>query len=58
MQPSQDLLQQARAEHESHLQTCRQCRADGVPCTAAEHLRRLHNNLARQARSVAGTRAL
>lgn len=51
MQSSYDPLQQARVDHEEHLRACRQCRADGVPCAAAKHLRRLANNLVRQARN-------
>lgn len=49
MDSSYDSLQQAREEHETHLRTCRQCGADGVPCPVAKHLRRRYNNLARRA---------
>ncbi|MGW1540007.1 hypothetical protein ACWCPM_07035 [Streptomyces sp. NPDC002309] len=43
-----DALQQARADHEQHVRTCRQCHADTVPCAVAKHLLRLYNNARRQ----------
>ncbi|WP_320780542.1 hypothetical protein [Streptomyces sp. CRN 30] len=49
MDNAYDPLRQAREEHEAHLRSCRQCDADGVPCPAAKHLRRMYNNLARRA---------
>ncbi|MGC9380707.1 hypothetical protein [Streptomyces sp. MH13] len=49
MKQSYDRLEQARADYEHHLRTCRQCAADGVKCPAAKHLRRLYNNLLRTA---------
>ncbi|MFI6208162.1 hypothetical protein ACIBAI_17455 [Streptomyces sp. NPDC051041] len=50
MQPLQDRPDQAADEYETHLRTCRQCGADGRPCSVAKYLRRVHNNLARAAR--------
>ncbi len=48
--PSQgDALQQARADYEEHMRTCRQCNADTVPCAVAKHLLRLYNNARRSA---------
>lgn len=49
MNPSYDRLEQAREDYEHHLQTCRQCEADGAKCPVAKHLRRLYNNLLRSA---------
>ncbi|MGN9760061.1 hypothetical protein [Streptomyces sp. SD31] len=46
--PSQgDALQQTRTDYEHHMQTCRQCHADTVPCAVAKHLLRLYNNARR-----------
>ncbi|GGL93586.1 hypothetical protein GCM10010129_41820 [Streptomyces fumigatiscleroticus] len=49
MQHSSSPLDQARASYEDHLDTCRQCAADAVPCAVAKHLRRVYNNLGRAA---------
>ncbi|WP_167366209.1 hypothetical protein [Streptomyces caeruleatus] len=42
-----EALQQALADYEHHLRTCRQCHADAVPCAVAKHLLRLYNNARR-----------
>ncbi|WP_328419856.1 hypothetical protein [Streptomyces sp. NBC_00443] len=47
MSSQTDALQQARADYEHHMQTCRQCYADSVPCPVAKHLLRLYNNTRR-----------
>jgi phosphoribosyl-dephospho-CoA transferase len=48
--PSQDdAVQQARADYEHHVRTCRQCHTDAAPCAVAKHLLRLYNNARRGA---------
>ncbi|MDF3299176.1 hypothetical protein [Streptomyces tropicalis] len=48
--PSQgDALQQARADYDQHMGSCRQCHVDTVPCPVAKHLLRLYNNARRTA---------
>ncbi|WP_167546347.1 hypothetical protein [Streptomyces zinciresistens] len=47
MSSSGDALHQARADHEQHKRTCRQCHADSAPCQVAKHLLRRYNNARR-----------
>lgn len=55
--PSQgDALQQAHADYEHHLRTCRQCYVDTVPCAVAKHLLRVYNNARRGAGGQQGPR--
>lgn len=51
-----EALHQARADHEHHMQTCRQCRVDTAPCAVAKHLLRLYNNARRNAARPGGDR--
>ncbi|MFD6529940.1 hypothetical protein [Streptomyces sp. NPDC060184] len=48
---------EARDAYEAHRRACRQCRVDGLPCPAAKHLRRAHNNALRAARSAPAGRS-
>ncbi|MGW6731348.1 hypothetical protein [Streptomyces sp. NPDC055013] len=47
MSSQTDALQQARADYDHHMRTCRQCYADSIPCAVAKHLLRLYNNTRR-----------
>jgi len=47
MSSPEEALQQARADYEQHMRTCRQCNADTTPCAVAKHLLRLYNNARR-----------
>ena len=40
MSQSPHSLDQARADYEHHVGTCRQCHADAAPCPVAKHLLR------------------
>ncbi|GHD87412.1 hypothetical protein [Streptomyces naganishii] len=47
MSSQDDALRQAQTDYQHHMQTCRQCHADTVPCPVAKHLLRVYNNARR-----------
>lgn len=49
-----EALANARTTYEQHVQTCRQCRADGAACAVAKIHLRTYNNARRDHLRAAG----